>query len=334
MTKMAGWAQWDGDGSEWDRTLLEIADFNLYQSWGWGLHRAEFGWNPTPLVFFANDRVTSMAMALIKKKLGVVTVCWIPGGPVGDLAGSCPTLIDAIQSATKNPATYVHISPMAQLSDTTSNKLRASAWRLPLRSLNSGKTLVYSSFEEDADRRALLSKNWGRNLARGESRSLVVTEWHGATGKEIADITNQMRDYKKISDASDVNEIADSLMRVFGNQVLMVRCIDPAGTTMAIRGVIKYGRKAYDMFSAASPAGRKEYASNLCLWKIIELCARDGINHYDLSGVDPVANQGVYNFKKGIGSLDFNYQGEWTLSRPRIFGSLISRMISRRLRTQ
>ena len=332
MTTLAGWAKWEGDGREWDRTLLELEDFNLYQSWGWGLHRAKFGWSPTPFVFFANGIVTSMAMALIRRNFGVMTICWIPGGPVGDLESSCSSLINAVKSATKTLATYVHISPMAQFSENTSNKLRASAWQRPPKSLSSGKTLVYSSFRVDSDRRALLSKNWERNLTRGERRSLVVSEWHSATGKEIADITNQMRDYKKIADTSDVTEIADSLMRVFGNQVLLVRCTDTTGTTLAIRGVIKYGRKAYDMFSAASPAGRKEYASNLCLWKIIELCARDGVTHFDLSGVDPEANQGVYNFKKGIGALDFNYQGEWTLSRPQIFGSLISRMISRRLR--
>lgn len=331
MNKNDGWARWDGGGPAWDKTLLSIADFNLYQSWTWGLHRAEFGWTQLPFTFYADGKITSMAMVLVRKKLRAVAVCWIPGGPVGDLATSCKSLLEAVRSATNTCVTYLHISSMAKFSDITSMTLKSASWRPSQIELNSGKSLIYDAFDDDIDRRRLLTKNWERNLSRGESRGLDVSEWNSASGFEIAEITDRMRAYKKIDNSSNVKLIADSLLHAFGDQIILARCTDSTGTMLAIRGVIKFGNKAYDMFSAASPEGRKQYASNLCLWKIIELCARDGITHFDLSGVDPVENKGVYDFKKGIGAKDLNYLGEWSLIRPQILGPVLSRMISRRL---
>ena len=334
MNVTSGWSKWTGSGSEWDRVLLGFPDSNIYQSWGWGLHRAEFGWKVLPLAFVTNGSVTALAMTLLKTKLRSVTVCWVPGGPVGNIALSSATLISAVNEATSSHAIYVHINSMAPYSEKTSDILQVAGWTRPSRSLNTGKTLVYSSFDEGSDRRDLLSKNWKRNLTRGEQRNLTVTEWSDATGSNIAEVTNEMLDYKKLPGLAGPNETPDSLLGLFRNQILMTKCSDADGNTLAIRGVIKLGHKAFDMFAASTPAGRKEYASNLCLWKIIELCARDGVTYYDLSGADPINNPGVYNFKKGIGALDFEYQGEWVISRPRILGTFISRMIARRLRSE
>jgi len=334
MNATSGWRKWTGSGVEWDKMLVGFPDSNIYQSWGWGQHRAEFGWNVLPLAFISDGSVTALAMTLVKTSLRSVTVSWVPGGPVGDLSTSSATLVDAIKELTSSRAIYVHINCMAPYSDKASDILQVAGWTRPSRQLNTGKTLVYSSFNDGSDRRDLLSKNWKRNLTRGEQRNLTVTEWCDASGREIAEITNEMRDYKKLPDLAGPSETADSLLRLFANQILMTRCSDANGNTLAIRGVIKLGHKAFDMFAASTPAGRREYASNLCLWKIIELCARDGVTYYDLSGADPNNNQGVYNFKKGIGALDFEYQGEWVISRPRILSVFISRMIARRLRSE
>jgi len=334
MNTTSGWSEWAGNGAEWDKMIIGFPDSNIYQTWGWGLHRAEFGWKVLPLAFVSDGNVTALAMTLLKTKLRSVTVCWVPGGPVGDLATSSATLVDAIKEATGSHATYVHISPMAPYSEIISDSLQGAGWTRPSLPLNTGKTLVYSAFDEGINNRNLLSKNWNRNLTRGEQRNITVTEWGDATGSDITEITNEMLDYKKLPDLTFPNRTADSILGLFANQILMTKCSDADGNTLAIRGVIKLGHKAFDMFAASTPAGRKEYASNLCLWKIIELCARDGVTYYDLSGADPANNQGVYNFKKGIGALDFEYQGEWVISRPRVLGVFISRMIARRLRSE
>lgn len=226
------------------------------------------------------------------------------------------------------------MSPMAPFSDEVSQKLQVDGWSRPAHPLNTGKTLIYSAFGPSTVDRSQLSKNWNRNLSRGEQRNLRAVEWHDATASQISEVTNEMLQFKQLPVVQDSIEINESLLKLFKTKILLTKCTNSDEKILALRGVIKFGEKAFDMFAASTPVGRKEYASNLCLWKIIELCARDGITYYDLSGADAANNQGVYSFKKGVGAKDFEYQGEWVISRPRIIGGFISRMIARRLRNE
>ena len=94
--------------------------------------------------------------------------------------------------------------------------------------------------------------------------------------------------YKHVSTMQQtLDQTMESLLQHFRKDILLVKCTNKHGDSLAIRGAIKLGHKAFDMFAAATPVGRKEYASNLCFWKLIELCERDRVIHYDLSGVDP-----------------------------------------------
>jgi lipid II:glycine glycyltransferase (peptidoglycan interpeptide bridge formation enzyme) len=63
----------------------------------------------------------------------------------------------------------------------------------------------------------------------------------------------------------------------------------------------------------------------------MKLCGERNVQWYDMSGVDPVNNKGVYDFKKGTGAQDLQYLGEWEYARPSIFGLIASRIIARRV---
>ncbi|MFA5775173.1 MAG: peptidoglycan bridge formation glycyltransferase FemA/FemB family protein [Ilumatobacteraceae bacterium] len=333
MTLAQGWNLWLETEDEWDATLQSFDDANIYQSWRWGLHRSNFGWSATHFAYSSNRSVSAIAQVLHRKVTPLATVCWIPGGPIGDQNTWGPDFISCIRKQFPTPMIYIHISPMTPCSDEGSTRLQSLGWRKPTSMLNSDKTLVYEIDPDSSKRREKLSGNWSRNLSRGEQRELTVSEWTQPTSSEIAELTNEMSEFKHLSnERHQLERTTESLLNNFESDVLMTKCVNSDGEILALRGAIKLGHKAFDMFAAATPAGRKEYASNLCFWKLIELCQRDGITFYDLSGVDPQNNAGVYNFKKGIGATDFTYLGEWSYSRPRIVGTIVSRMIARRMR--
>lgn len=335
MTMTSGWNEWSGTPDEWEAALLRFEDANIYQSWRWGLHRTEFGWKVTRLAHYSNDIVTSLAQILHRNATPLATLCWIPGGPVGDLEVCNTALISCIRKLFPAPVLYIHMSAMTEYRDELVSSLQMHGWSKPRSMLNSDKTLIYDIYPEATRRRENLSKNWSRNLSRGEQRDLVVSEWTNPTVQQIASLTDEMNQYKHLrTNQQDLGRTTESLLRNFGNDIVMVKCTNKDGDLLALRGAIKFSHKAFDMFAAATPAGRKEYASNLCFWKLIELCERDGITRYDLSGVDPQGNPGVYNFKKGIGAIDFTYLGEWSYSRPRVVRTVISRMIARRMRPE
>lgn len=333
MTLVQGWNLWSGTSDDWEATLLSFDDANIYQSWRWGLHRLNFGWTATRLIHGSNGSVSAIAQVLHRKVTPLATVCWIPGGPIGDQNTWGPDFISCIRKQFPTPMIYIHISPMAPYSDERASRLQSLGWQKPTSMLNSDKTLIYEIEQDVSKRREKLSGNWSRNLSRGEQRELTVSEWMNPTFSQIAALTDEMSQFKHLSnERQQLERTTESLLHNFGSDVLMAKCVNGDGEILALRGAIKLGRKAFDMFAAATPAGRKEYASNLCFWKLVELCQRDGITFYDLSGVDPQHNAGVYNFKKGIGATDLTYLGEWSYSRPRFVGTIVSRMIARRMR--
>ena len=62
---------------------------------------------------------------------------------------------------------------------------------------------------------------------------------------------------------------------------------------------------------AAGVEARKLYATHATLWALLDHCQRDGMVNYDLSGVDPVQNKGVYDFKHGTGARLVENLAEW-----------------------
>ena len=84
------------------------------------------------------------------------------------------------------------------------------------------------------------------------------------------------------------------------------------------------------MVAVTTPAWRKAYSSYEVFWKLCQELHNRGVARLDLSGIDPVNNVGVYNFKKGTGAAAVTYLGEWECSRPTIIRNVASTVISRR----
>ena len=71
------------------------------------------------------------------------------------------------------------------------------------------------------------------------------------------------------------------------------------------------GSTAMDLLAVAGGEARKVYASHATLWALLDHCSRLGLRDYDLSGVDPVGNKGVFDFKHGTGASLVECLGEW-----------------------
>ena len=142
-----------------------------------------------------------------------------------------------------------------------------------------------------------------------------------------------MNDYKQIEGVS-LNRSAQDLQSaidVFGDKLILVRSDDAAGNALAIRGAICFGDTAWDYIAITTPAGRKTYASYAVFWALAESCFQLGMQRFDLGGIDPINNRGVYDFKKGTGSFQVDYEGEWDTAKPLWFRRIASRLISRKV---
>jgi hypothetical protein len=64
------------------------------------------------------------------------------------------------------------------------------------------------------------------------------------------------------------------------------------------------GDSAIYLLGATSDAGLNAKGAYLLQWTMISWLKELGIKSYDLGGIDPVGNPGVYHFKKGFSGAD------------------------------
>lgn len=65
------------------------------------------------------------------------------------------------------------------------------------------------------------------------------------------------------------------------------------------------------LLGASSDAGRVTKASYLLQWHTIQRAVKSGCRWYDLGGIDPTGNPGVYRFKRGMGGHEIAGSGPY-----------------------
>jgi lipid II:glycine glycyltransferase (peptidoglycan interpeptide bridge formation enzyme) len=69
------------------------------------------------------------------------------------------------------------------------------------------------------------------------------------------------------------------------------------------------------LLGATTEAGLKTKASHYLHWQVIKAARSRGVKWYDLGGVNPAANPGGYNFKKGFGGEDVIAAGPYEIAK-------------------
>jgi len=64
------------------------------------------------------------------------------------------------------------------------------------------------------------------------------------------------------------------------------------------------GDSAIYLLGATSDAGLQSKGGYLLHWTFIQWCKTNGVRWYDLGGIDPLGNPGVYHFKRGFSGAD------------------------------
>lgn len=324
---MLNWQLWEGTAEEWDELLQKFTSYTVYQSHAWGEHRARFGWRPLKLVARGGGDVTAMAQILIRRYPFSIGVVWIPGGPLGDVGLWCGSLRRTIHAVVGVNFLYCRLNSMHPYSAGDELKLTSLGWRRSAHPLNSGLSLTYQPTLAEDVRLTRCSGSWRHNLRRSLKRGLHTYLWQNPEPGEMMKAYISMQDHKQLKAQTSHQEI-ESLIEAFAEKCLLVRCDDENGNLLAFRGALVCGEKAWDIFAVATTDGRKVYASHAAFWELMKQCAERRVQWYDMSGVDPINNRGVYDFKKGTGAQDLQYLGEWGFAKPSAFGFLVSQAIA------
>lgn len=295
----------------WNERLFRFEDFTYSQSFEWGEYRSNFGQRPYRWIATnLQGEAVTMCQGLLRSYPGKTGLLWVAGGPVGDLSSCGKDLMHTLQESTEMKRLYCRISPMRHYSAYDALILRGLGWKRPSASILSGMTMHYDSASDEQARVSFSTKNWRHNLRRSEKYGLSTSLWENPEIDTIYQLYTSMQDYKQLSQQYSKLEI-EKIFNGFGKSIVLYRCDDESGNPVALRGCVILGKKAWDLFAATSVKGRKLYASYALFWRLMKHCHENGVVIYDMSGIDPFANPGVYDFKKGTGAKPVEYLGEW-----------------------
>lgn len=325
---MVTWGQFKGTADEWDRQLRSLGGA-LHQTYGWGeVRRVSGGWEPLRLIALRGESVVAVASVLVKRKAGFA-ICWIPDGPVAPVDLLNKKFRRDLSSILQTRFVYCRISILRRYIDKEISTLLENKWRRPANCMSSGLTMLYDLFGDPNTRLQKTSGNWRHNLKRSSRYSLSIECWEKPNANQISGIYREMELLKSLPVQHSLAEL-ETMIHHLSDKLVVFRCLSVEGDLLAIRAAGLFGDRAWDLLAASGAAARKLYATHATLWALLDWCQQNGFKYYDLSGVDPIGNKGVYDFKHGTGASLVVCLGEWEWASVPGLCYLVNWMISRK----
>jgi lipid II:glycine glycyltransferase (peptidoglycan interpeptide bridge formation enzyme) len=113
-----------------------------------------------------------------------------------------------------------------------------------------------------------------------------------------------MRKRKAFETTVDVEEFARIQESLPESHRMRVFICEDKGLPVAGLVASAMGDSAIYLLGATSDAGLKSQGAYLLQWTLIQWLKESGVRWYDLGGIDPIGNPGVYAFKKGFSGAD------------------------------
>lgn len=297
----------------WDAQLVEFAGHNLYQSSEWGRYKSIRGWRPEYFQAEADGTRVAMLMALVREYPLRTVVSWWPGGLAGTLDGCSPDAMRQLASLLGARALYCRSSFVRRRNAEDAVRLDAQGWTRPAHPVSAGMSAIWDLRPPAAELLAGLNKNWRYSLKQAQKSGLVVERLVDPSIPELAALCTAMHASKGVDGAFPESEVA-AMLTAMGHRAVVFACRNAAGELMAFHSCAILGAQAWELIAATSPEGRRAGASFAVLWTLVLHCQREGVERYDLAGLDPVNAPGVASFKRWTGAQDVEWLGEWEWS--------------------
>ena len=301
--------------AEWSELLELFDDANIYQTAAYGSVR----WgakNLSRLVLWRNDQVASIAQLRIIRptplKFGMAYLRW---GPLWERRGisidpEVPArMAHAIEEEyLRKRKLFVRILPNA-FKGTRRAELFESAFARfsgePQEQHEPYRTFVVDLNPPLEELRRNLDPKWRNKLSGAEKNNLTVIAGEGAAEYEaFCGIYAQMRERKSFETTVDVEEFGRIQKALPESMRMRVLICQREGAPLAGVVASAMGDSAIYLLGATSDAGLNAKGAYLLQWMLMAWLKERGIRHYDLGGIDPEGNPGVYSFKRGFSGAD------------------------------
>lgn len=319
---------------QWARTLDLFDDANIYQTAAYGGVR----WgerNLSRLVLKRNGEVVAAAQLRIVKptplKFGMAYLRWGPmcvrhGRPVDtDVIARMAKALD--EEYAEKRRLFLHVIPNAFEGSPRAETFRSAFQRFtaePIVPENAYRTFVLDLAPTLEDLRRRLDAKWRNKLSGAEKNNLAVIAGSGIDEyRKFCTMYEQMRNRKAFETTVDVAEferIQECLPETQRMRILIA--VDKA---VPVAGLVAsaIGDSAIYLLGATSDEGLKAKGAYLLQWTMMQWLKANGVRWYDLGGIDPERNPGVYQFKRGFSGADVTQLGPLVACRSTFSSTMV-----------
>lgn len=304
--------------AEWARMLDLFSDANIYQTWSYG--RVRWGEENLSHIVLRRDREPLAIAQLriirpIRLKFGIAYLRW---GPLCERRGEVPNPEVAMAMACALEEEYARKRKLSLkiLPNAFGNSPRAAVFhsafsrftREPIGAERAYRTFLLDLTPDLADLRKRFDVKWRNQLTRSEKNNLQVVAGCGrADYRTFCEIYYQMLKRKGFKTTVDVDEFRRIQEELPERHRMYVLIAQNHGAPVAGLVASAMGDSAIYLLGATSDAGLQCKGAYLLHWNLIERLKADGIRWYDLGGIDPEKNPGVFHFKKGFSGADASH---------------------------
>lgn len=322
------------EAPDWDERLNEEPEANIYVFRPWGTYKSRLNWTVRRIEIRSRD---GRALAYVQYQVRRVG----PGRFV--LVQGCPVLT-AAGAARAEPVMQAFLDHLAlgrfdllgvnfhEFQNNEAVPALLSLGFVPVVSPRQHTLEVDLTPDLDAIMAGVDSK-WRRNLAKAQNNpdleAVILT-----------DADERLRAFDRFTEMYVALQARKGFSNTLNPQAFRdIAATDPRlvflevrerGETILVRIAHTAQARWSDFFAASNERGRATNAAALSVWRLVERAREEGCPVYDLGGIDPAGNRGVFKFKRGLSRRVVQSTPLWLYGRTRPLRAVAAALLAQR----
>lgn len=322
------------EAPDWDERLADEPGANLYVARPWGIYKARLNWAVRRIAIRDGQGRDLAYVQVQERRLGFARFVLAQGCPVLTAAGAAraeATLRAFRDHLALGPFDLLGVN-FQEFQDNEAVPALLALDFAPVVSARQHTLELDLTRDIDAIAAGLDSK-WRRNLAKArrnpdlDTAILTDPDARLSAFDTFSGMYAALQARKGFSNTLDPKAFRDIAATDPRLVILEVR---ENGEPIMVRIAHRAQARWTDFFAASNERGRATNAAALSVWTLIEQAKAEGSPVYDLGGIDPAGNRGVFDFKRGVSRRVVQSTPLWLHGRTRLVRSLAAALLAQR----
>jgi len=208
---------------------------------------------------------------------------------------------------------FISIAPELKFSNENIAKLKLLGFLK--RNTNSWASGLISLKETEEDLLMSLNGKWRNTLKKGIKNNIIIKKENENNLYKLLENYNKLKKTNKFSALSDtfIEKLSEKKGKFWKfNLITAFEANDftfsnPIGMLVSVHS----GDTSIYLIGTTNDIGRKLQANSVLLWSAILKAKREGLNYFDIGGLNKDTPKGIAEFKSGLNSEKYELIGEW-----------------------